>query len=146
MEVVHPRRDDPRLGRIHKNLYERSCKQADQHADADAEHSRSGRRAPDALTDALRLVGPVVLGYIGGERVAEILHRHIGKGINFDRRCKGRHDDRAKTVDKALHHQDAKVHDGLLDAGHNGQIQDGSQIVLVPLAVFPPGAELRELL
>ena len=126
MEVVHPRRDDPRLGRIHKNLYERSCKQADQHADADAEHSRSGRRAPDALTDALRLVGPVVLGHIGGERVAEILHRHIGKGINFDRRCKGRHDDRAKTVDQALHHQDAKVHDGLLDAGHNGQIQDGS--------------------
>ena len=139
-------RHDLCLGRVNEDLHERGRKETNQHADADAEYRRGRGGAADAFPDPLRLVGPVVLGHIGGERVAEILHRHIGKGINFDRRCKGRHDDRAKTVDKALHHQDAKVHDGLLDAGHNGQIQDGSQIVLVPPAVFPPGAELRELL
>ena len=125
-QVVDARRDDLALAGVNEDAHERCGKGADQHADEDAERRTGQPGAADALADALALPCPVVLGHVGGKGVAEILHRHVGEGIDLDRRRKGRHDDDAEAVHKALHHQDAEVHDGLLDAGHNGQIQDGS--------------------
>ena len=85
--------------------------------------------------DAVSLLCAVVLGNKDGERIAEILHRQIGKGVDFDRRCKRRHDHRAKAVDQPLHGQDAQVHNGLLDAGQRREPGDLLHAVGLELAV-----------
>ena len=144
-QVVDARRDDLALAGVNEDAHERCGKGADQHADEDAERRTGQPGAADALADALALPCPVVLGHVGGKGVAEILHRHVGEGIDLDRRRKGRHDDDAEAVHKALHHQDAEVHDGLLDAGHDREVQDGGEVPLVPPAVGAARAKAGEL-
>ena len=87
---------------------------------------------------------PVVLRHKGGERIAKVLHRQIGKRVDLYRRRKCRHGHRPKAIDQALHHQDAKVHNGLLHTGHHRQIQNGGKRCPIPAAVLPAGAQLRE--
>ena len=87
----------------------------------------------------------VVLGHIGGKGIAEVLHRHVGKGVDLDSRCKSRHDHGAEAVDQPLYHEDAEIHDGLLHAGHHRKVQDGGKVLFVPPAVLFFRAELREL-
>ena len=136
--------DDVRLRGVDEDAHEGGGKETDHHADKDAEERRGQPCAADAPADAVGLACAVVLGHIGGEGIAEILHRHIGEGVDLHRRCEGRHDDRAEAVHEALHHQNAEVHDGLLDAGHDREVQDGRKVLLIPAAVLPPGAKLRE--
>ena len=71
----------------------------------------------NALPDSLVLAGPVVLGYEGGEGIAEVLHRHIGEGIDLHRCGEGGHDHRAKAVHQPLDHKNAEVHHRLLQTG-----------------------------
>ena len=142
---MHARRNDLGLSRVDENPHKRGGKGADQHADDDAEHRACQPGTADPFFDAVRLACPVILGHIGRECVAKILHRHIGKGIDLHRCRKGRHDDRAEAVDQTLHHQDAKIHNGLLNAGHHREIQDIGKVLPVPPAVCPFRAELREL-
>ena len=141
---MHTGGNNSPFARVDEDAHERRSKGAHQHADAHAEHCAAQARTADALFDAVGLARAVVLGHIGGKRIAEVLHRHVGKGIDLDRRRKRRHDHGAKAVHKTLHHQDAKVHDGLLDTGHDGQIEDDIQILFVPAAVGLFGAQLRE--
>ena len=142
---MHARRNDLGLSRVDENPHKRGGKGADQHADDDAEHRACQPGTANPLFDAVRLACPVILGHIGREGVAKILHRHIGKGIDLHRCRKSRHDDRAEAVDQTLHHQDAKIHNGLLNAGHHREIQDIGKVLPVPPAVCPFRAELREL-
>ena len=52
---------------------------------------RHPHRAADAPADAVMPSCAVVLGDKGGKGVAEILHRHVGEGVDLDRRGEGRH-------------------------------------------------------
>ena len=70
------------------------------------------------------LFSPVILCDKGGKCVAEVLHRHIGKGVDFYSGGKGGHHNGAEAVDKPLHHKDAEVHDRLLHAGQRGEGDD----------------------
>ena len=106
MQVAHALGDDGGLRAVDKNTHQQRGKHKHQCADRDAEPDGRRKRAPYPLVDAVSLLCAVVLGNKDGERIAEILHRQIGKGINFDRRCKRRHDHRAKAVDQPLHSQD----------------------------------------
>ena len=45
-----------------------------------------------------------------GERVAELLHRHIGQCVDFYSRGESCHDDGAEAVDQSLDHQDTEIH------------------------------------
>ena len=87
------------------------------------QHGRS-HRALQSGTDARLLLCPVVLGDKGGKGVAEVLHRHIGEGVNLHRRREGGHDRGAKAVDQSLYHQDPEVHHRLLNAGQDGKRGD----------------------
>ena len=88
-----------------------------------------------------RLPCAVVLGDEGGKRVAEILHRQIGEGVDLDRRRKRSHYGGAEAVDQTLHHQNAEVHHGLLHAGQAGKLEDLLQDGAVVSAMsFAPGS------
>lgn len=70
--------------------------------------------------DPVSFAGAQVLGDKGGKTVAEVLNRHVGKGIDFNCGGKGGHDRDAEAVDQSLDHKDAKIHYRLLDAGQEG--------------------------
>ncbi len=59
----------------------------------------------------------IILRHIGRKCVTEILYRRIGERIDFHRRRKRRHHDRAKTVHESLHEQNTEIHDRLLETG-----------------------------
>ena len=80
----------------------------------------------------------IVLGNEGGEGIAEILHRHIGEGVDLDRRRKRRHDFGPEAVDPALDHQNAEVHNGLLGPRHKRQTEHMARTGLVPAHVPAP--------
>ena len=141
---MYPRLDDLGLCRVDENTHQRRSKHTDQTADNNAKYRRHRSGAADALADTLRLMRPVVLRHKGGERIAKVLHRQIGKRVDLYRRRKCRHGHRPKAIYQALHHQDAKVHNGLLHAGHHRQIQNGGKRCPIPAAVLPAGAQLRE--
>ena len=60
----------------------------------------------------------------GGNGVAKVLHRQIGKGVDLYRRGKGGHHRGAKAVHQPLHHEDAQIHDRLLDTGQRRKAGD----------------------
>ena len=64
------------------------------------------------------------MGDKSGNRVSKILHRHIGEGVDLYSGREGGHNRRTEAVDPSLYHQDAEIHDGLLDAGKGGEADD----------------------
>ena len=145
MQIVHTGSKDGGFRRVNENAHERRCKGAHQHTDDDAERRTAQPCTADALADAVGLARAVVLRHIGGKGIAEVLHRHVGKGVDLDCRRKSRHDHGAEAVDQPLYHEDAEIHDGLLHAGHHRKVQDGGKVLFVPPAVLFFRAELREL-
>lgn len=87
----------------------------------------------------------VILRNEGGKRVPEVLHGGIGQRIDLDPRRKRRHNRRAKAVHEALHHQDAKVHDGLLHARHRGKAEQRPEDLPIPPHVLSADPEVAAL-
>ena len=79
----------------------------------------------------------------GGEGIAEILHRHIGKGINLYGSGKGCHNNRAEAVDESLYHKDTEIHDRLLNTGQSGEGYDLTDAFAAQAADLPYRANLR---
>ena len=77
------------------------------------------------------------MGDIGGESVAEVLGRHIGEGVNFDHGGEGGADRKAKAVDQPLYHQDTKIHNGLLNGGQGGVVDDKAQQPPAEMKMLP---------
>lgn len=107
----------------YKDEHETFCKQEDGGGDKQAEQERTQEGGAYALLDPVGFAGAQVLGDEGGKTVAEVLNRHVGKGINFNCGGKGGHDCDAEAVDQSLNHKDAKIHYGLLDAGQKGILE-----------------------
>ena len=76
--------------------------------------------------------------------VAEVLHRHIGKGVDFHSGGKGGHHNGAEAVDQSLYHKDTEVHDRLLHAGQRGEGDDLLNTSAPQTAELPDRAHLRE--
>jgi DNA-binding transcriptional LysR family regulator len=91
------------------------------------------------------LPGPIVLGHKRRKGIAEILHRKIGKGVDFHRRRKGRHNHCAKAVHQPLHHENAEIHHRLLEAGQGRQTANLPEHRLLQLHFSPLGQQLRGL-
>ena len=51
----------------------------------------------------------------------------------YDSSSKSSHNDRSEAIYQSLHHQDTKVHDRLLDAGHRRQISNLTKDLAVEL-------------
>ena len=68
-----------------------------------------------SFADAFCLFCSVVLGDEQGIGVSKFLRRHIGDGVDLHSGGKGGHDGGAKAVEQTLNHQNAKVHNGLLN-------------------------------
>ena len=113
---MHTRRDDLRLALVDEDRHQRLRENHRHRADKNAEHSRREKRAPHSAANALRLSRAIILRNERRKRIAKILHRVVGKGVNLHSRCKRRHDHRTKAVDQPLHQQYAKIHHRLLDA------------------------------
>ena len=62
----------------------------------------------------------------GRKGIAKVLYGHVRECINFDCGGKGGHNGRTEAVDKPLYHENAEIHDGLLDAGQERKIGDFS--------------------
>ena len=86
---------------------------------------------------------PKVLGDEQGIGVAKLLRRHICQGINLHRRGEGCHDYCAEAVHQPLNHEDAEIHDGLLDACSH--IVSDNLSKTLPVPVFPAPAQLGQL-
>ena len=93
--------------------------QIDKQRNDDGKSSAQCKSIFRAAPDPLVISGPVILCGESGVGISEILHRQIGKGINFHR-----HDRRTEAVDEPLYHQNAEIHDRLLNAGHRRKIQN----------------------
>ena len=85
-----------------------------------------------------------VLRHKSGEAVSKVLYRHIGKGVNFHCRRKGRHDCCSKTVHQSLHHQNAQIHHRLLQRGEEGKLSDLLQNLFFRIQVPEFQAEFRQ--
>ena len=72
-----------------------------------------------------------ILGGENGKCVSEVLHRHIGNGVDFYRYRKCRHNSRTEAVDKSLYHQYAEIHYRLLKAGKARQRENIPDITAV---------------
>ena len=121
MKITNSFRNNSRLPFTDKQKHQRTRKDPDNRGNRKAEQKGDEDRS---LKSGLNPVLPScaeILGNKGGEGVAKVLYRHIGKGIylHSDRKC--RHHRCTKAVDKALHHQDAEIHDGLLDTRQHGK-------------------------
>ena len=140
LQIPDSRRDDGRLLCTDEDLHQRSCKEHDgggnHEAEADGEQKCLSRPAADPFA----VLCAVVLGNEGGIGIAEILNRQVCKGVDFHGCCKGGHDGRPEAVDQSLDHQDAEVHDRLLDTGHGGETEDALQDAAAE-AEFPAGRE-----
>ncbi len=109
---------------IHEQTHQPVCEYPHNSGHCNTEY-RSGEHSPlQTRPDAVLLFRAVILRDEGGESVAEILHRHVGEGVNFHRGGKSRHHHGAEAVDQPLDHEDAQVHDRLLDAGQDGEAGD----------------------
>ena len=86
----------------------------------------------------------VILRDKGGKSIAEVLYRHIGKGVDFHSGGKGGHHNGAEAVDKSLYHKNAEVHDRLLHAGQRGEGNDFTDAFPPQTASFPDRAHLWE--
>ena len=98
--------------------------QIDKQRNDDGKSSAQCKSIFRAAPDPLVISGPVILCGESGVGISEILHRQIGKGINFHSGRKCRHDRRTEAVDEPLYHQNAEIHDRLLNAGHRRKIQN----------------------
>lgn len=114
---------DFQLLRPDKDKHEFFGKNEDGGGDKQAEQEGTQEGGADAFLDPVGFAGAQVLGDEGGKTVAEVLNRHVGKGINFNCGGKGGHDRDAEAVDQSLNHKDAKIHYGLLDAGQKGILE-----------------------
>ena len=99
-----------------------------------------------SFADAFCFLRTVILGDEQGIGVAKFLSRHIGDGVNFHSGGKGCHDGGAKAVDQPLNHQDAEVHDGLLNAGCHIIDDDFPKPVRIPSHTRLVPMQNRELL
>ena len=78
--------------------------QIDKQRNDDGKSSAQCKSIFRAAPDPLVISGPVILCGESGVGISEILHRQIGKGINFHRGRKCRHDRRTEAVDEPLYH------------------------------------------
>lgn len=76
--------------------------------------------------------------------VAEVLHRHVGEGVDLDCGSKGCHDDSAEAVDQSLDHQDTEVHNRLLQAGQQRKVENPAERFAAASAVVFFWSEIRE--
>ncbi len=120
MQIPDTFRDDCCFAGIYKNLHQRAGKDPDRCGDDDAEQYGYPDGGPDACLYPLWTFRSVVLGDKQGEGIAEFLYRHISQGIDLYCSGKGCHDSGAETVDQSLDHQDAEVHNRLLQTGEKG--------------------------
>ena len=143
-EVVDAGGDDLRLSGRHKNLHQRLGEDTYKKTDDETEEEGAQESALHSLPDPVFFFCAVILGDKGGKRVPKVLYRHVGEGVDLHRRREGRHDDRAEAVDKPLDHEDAKIHDRLLETGEKGKAGDFVEDFVVPFSVLLPGHHLRE--
>ena len=130
----------------HENGQQLGGEAADQPADQQTkdQYPEQGPFRPGF--DAPPLPGPVVLGDEGGVGVAEVLHGHVGQGVDLHRHGEGRHDDRAEGVHQALHQEDPEVHHRLLQAGEEREAPKLPQNIPVPPPVFRSDQQVRAAL
>ena len=115
---------DLRFLGTYENQEKRPCKKEHQCGDEKAENSCGSDRAFNPRANAIFFFGAVILSDEGGECVAEILHGHIGEGVDFYRGGKCGHDGRPEAVHQALYHQNTEIHDRLLHAGQQRKMRD----------------------
>lgn len=130
-QVLHADGDNLCLGRRDEKRHQPGGAHKDEGGDKQGEDSGEPHGTADAATDAVGAAGSEVLGDEGRKGVAEVLHGHVGKGIDLHRRGKGGHDGRTEAVDQALHQEDTEVHDRLLDTRQQrigGQAADRRKI------------------
>ena len=96
---------------LDKQQHQRPCKDKDAQADDQAENHGAPDGAFHAGLNAFLLFGAEILGGKGGKCISEILHRHIGEGIDLYGGGKGCHYRGAEAVDQALHHENPQIHD-----------------------------------
>ena len=123
-QVANALGDDGGLGTVNEQRHQLRRKQEHEPRQRQPEADRRRGCRADALADARALARAIVLRNEDRERVAEILHRQVGEGVDLDRRRKRGHHGGAKAVDQPLHGQDAQVHDGLLQAGQRRKTRD----------------------
>ena len=87
---------------------------------------------------------PVILGDESGKGIAEVLYRHVGKGVDLHSGREGGHDHRAEAVDKPLYHEDAEVHHRLLETGEKGEAGDLMENGAVPAHMSPARHQIPE--
>ena len=120
MQIPHTLTQNFGFPGIDKKQHQWFGKCADKRGQHHAEGSRNQDSAFQTRAYAVVLLCTVVLRNKGGEGVAEILHRHIGKGIDFYGSSKGCHHNGAKAVHKPLYHKNTEIHHRLLDTGQRG--------------------------
>ena len=76
---------------------------------------RKQERCADAVTEALRLIRPLILGDEGREAVAEVLRGAVRQRVNLHAGGECRHRCQTEAVHETLHTQDAEIHDELLN-------------------------------
>lgn len=118
------KRDDGCLGRVNKETHKLSCKYKDQNGDQSTEGDGRNDRSTDAFLNPFFFFYSVVLSNENRKCISKILYRKIGKGINFHGCCKGSHNGCSEAVDQSLHGQNTKIHNGLLQAGEGGEIEN----------------------
>ena len=127
MQILHANLNNDGLLRLdkqqHQRLGERHHRYRSQQAEGAADLG-GGQAAP---TDPFRLLRPVILCDKGGKGVAEILSGHISESIDFYHSGKSGAGGKSKAVHQSLHHQDTKIHDGLLHRCQRRGLNDAPQ-------------------
>ena len=121
--------------RLGENRHERGNNQA--------EAAGKQERCADAVTEALRLIRPLILGDEGREAVAEVLRGAVRQRVNLHAGGECRHRRQTEAVHETLHTQDAEIHDGLLNAGHGRDGEDAPEQRTVGVQVVLRGRQRR---
>ena len=126
-QIAHALGDDRRhayLACVDKQAHQIRAKEPDERRDEQTEAHGHLHRPAQPRAHAFLVARAVVLGDEGGNGVAKVLHRQIGEGVDLHRRGKGGHHRGAKAVHQPLHHEDAQIHDRLLDTGQRRKTGD----------------------
>ena len=108
--------DDFRLACIYEELHQISGEDKNQNRNDQAETGRGQKPNACSFSDSICLFCSVVLGDKQRVRISKLLRRHISDCVDFHGSSEAGHDCCAEAVDQSLNHQNAEVHDGLLDA------------------------------
>jgi len=89
MKILYPDGNDLRLLRFDEDQHKLPGKRCHDHRCSGTKTDRDPHCQAETIFDTVRFSRSIILRNVRGKRIAEILCRHIGKGINLYYCCKG---------------------------------------------------------